>query len=106
MAGAWTILTGDVFRAKYRDSFEQPSALEPGRVTELEFVLPDRFHRFRAGHRVMVQIHSTWFPMYDRNPQVFTDIYSAGEEDFEPATQRVFHEEGAASLLSLPVFSD
>ncbi|MFT5048749.1 MAG: putative CocE/NonD family hydrolase [Chlamydiales bacterium] len=106
LAGAQPILSGEIFRARYRDSFEEPTALEPGQLTELNFVLPDRLHRFRAGHRIMVQAHCTWFPMYDRNPQVFSDIYLASEEDFQPADQRVFHERGAASLVKLPVFSD
>ncbi|MAG58483.1 MAG: X-Pro dipeptidyl-peptidase [Planctomycetes bacterium] len=104
LAGARMILSGEVFRARYRDSFEDPSPLEPGRVTELDFVLPDRMHRFRAGHRIMVQVHSTWFPLYDRNPQTYTDIYRVNAADLESATHRVFHRDDAASRLSLPVF--
>ena len=106
LAGAQILLSADIFRAKYRKSFEHPSALEPDELTELTFELPDRFHHFRAGHRILVQVHSTWFPMYDRNPQVFTDIYHADEEDFAPATHRLFHRQGAGSLLHLPVLAD
>jgi hypothetical protein len=61
-------------------------------------------HRFRAGHRIMVQVHSTWFPLYDRNPQTYTDIYRVNAADLESATHRVFHRDDAASRLSLPVF--
>lgn len=104
MAGSWTIVSGDILRAKYRESLEHPSALEPGKVTELTFELPDRLHRFRAGHRIMVQAHSTWFPMYDRNPQVFMDIYHSSADDFVKATHALVHEAGAASQLVLPVF--
>ncbi len=103
MNGTQTILAGEIFRAKFRDSFSEPSPLEPGKKTELKFFLPDRFHRFRAGHRILVQVHSTWFPLYDVNPQTFTDIYSASKDQFQVADHQVFHEEGAESLLRLPV---
>jgi len=106
LSGAHLILSGDIFRAKYRDGFERPTPLEPGRVTELVFPLPDRLHRFRAGHCIEVQLHATWFPLYDRNPQVFTDIYHASEGDLKPATLRLLHREGAASLVSLPLLRE
>ena len=106
LANAQILISADIFRAKYRESFEQPTPLEPDAVTALRFVLPDRFHRFRAGHRVMVQVHSTWFPLYDRNPQVFMDIYSASEEDYEVQEHSISHEPGAASLLRLPVWTE
>ena len=106
LANAQIIIGGDIFRAKYRESFEEPVALEPGALTPLRFELPDRFHRFRAGHRIMVQVHGTWFPLYDRNPQKFMNIYESSAEDFELHEQRVFHQEGAASLLRLPVWKE
>ncbi len=106
LANAQILIVGDIFRAKYRASFEQPSALEPGQLTPLNFELPDRFHRFRKGHRILVQVHSTWFPLYDRNPQKFMDIYGANEKDLETHEHRIFHEQGAASLVRLPVWGE
>lgn len=106
MAGAHVLVTGEAFRAKYRESFESPSPLVPGEPTALDFALPDRLHRFRAGHRIAVQLHSTWFPMYDRNPQVFMDVYGSSVEDFEVATHRVLHDERAATRVVLPVWSE
>ena len=84
------LLAGEVFRSKYRNSFERPEPLVPGRVTELSFDLRDKCHTFLKGHRIMVQVQSTWFPVIDLNPQKFLDIYSAGESDFFPATHRVY----------------
>lgn len=106
LGGSQIILTGDILRAKYRTSLESPSALEPGETTKLEFVLPDRLHRFRAGHRIMVQVHSSWFPMYDRNPQVFTNIYGAEAASYQAATHRLSHGQGAASVLRLPILPE
>ena len=106
LAGDWRLVTGDIFRARYRTGFATPAALEPGQVTELHFPLPDRLHRFRAGHCLALQIHSTWFPLYDVNPQTFTDIYHAKPADYRPATQRVFHGREGRSLVELPVLAD
>jgi predicted acyl esterase len=92
-------------RAKFHNSWEKPSPLEPGKMTELNFTMPDVNHTFRKGHRIMVQIQSSWFPLVDRNPQTFTDIPTAKPEDFKPATERVFHNKSAASgveVLVLP----
>ena len=106
LAGAWTIVSGEIFRAKYRTDFARPQPLVPGELTELVFTLPDRLHRFRAGHALALQVQSTWFPLYDRNPQVFTDIYRATESDFVRATHTVFHRASAPSLVRLPVLAD
>ena len=84
------LLAGEVFRAKYRRSFSVPEALTPNRPERYEFDLRDRFHRFLKGHRIMVQVQSSWFPVIDRNPQTFVDIYKAKPEDFRKATQRVY----------------
>jgi predicted acyl esterase len=65
--------------------------------------MPDAYHTFRRGHRIMVQIQSSWFPIVDRNPQTFCDIYQAREEDFQKATQRVYHSPPAASQIRLKV---
>ena len=72
----------------------------------MTFQLPDRLHRFEAGHRVLVLLHSTWFPLYDRNPQTFVDIYSADESDFKAATHRVMYRADAASHIVLPVLPE
>jgi hypothetical protein len=79
-----------VFRSKYRNSYSNPEPLAPDQPTKIEFSLRDRFHRFLKGHRIMVQIQSTWFPVIDRNPQKFMDIYKAKESDFQKATNRVY----------------
>ena len=84
------LVAADVFRSKYRNSFEEPEPLVPNEVTNIEFDLLDKFHCFRKGHRIMVQIQSTWFPVMDRNPQKFVDIYQANEEDFQKAIHRVY----------------
>lgn len=83
------LVRGEVMRAKYRNSFETPEPLTPGEVAEVTFDMQDVAHTFKRGHRIMVQVQSSWFPMVDRNPQTFTDIYHASEEDFQTATHRI-----------------
>jgi putative CocE/NonD family hydrolase len=105
MGGYQQLLRGEPMRAKFRKSWENPAPLEPGKMTELDFTMPDVNHTFRKGHRIMVQIQSSWFPLIDRNPQTFTDIPTAKPEDFKPATEKVFHNKSAASgveVLVLP----
>ncbi len=84
------LLAGEVFRGKYRNSFEHPEPMVPGEITEIAFDLRDRFHCFRKGHRIMVHVQSTWFPVIDRNPQRFLDIYQAKESDFQKAEHTVY----------------
>jgi len=99
------LLRGEPFRAKFRTSWEHPTALKPGEVTEINFTMPDINHTFRRGHRIMVQVQSSWFPLTDRNPQTFTDIPHAKPEQFVKATQTIFHSASAPSgveLLVLP----
>jgi predicted acyl esterase len=90
-------------RAKFRNSWEKPEALVPGKLTEVDFAMPDVNHTFRKGHRIMVQVQSSWFPLVDRNPQSFVDIPNAKPEDFKKATQRVFHRKDAASGVGIMV---
>ena len=90
MGGYQQLVRGEAMRGKFRNSFTKPEALEPGKVTKVEYVMPGACHTFRRGHRIMVQVQSSWFPLVDRNPQRFTDIYTAKEEDFQKATQRVY----------------
>jgi putative CocE/NonD family hydrolase len=105
MGGYQELLRGEPMRAKFRNSWEKPEALTPGKTTEVDFTMPDLYHTFRAGHRIMVQVQSSWFPLTDRNPQTFTDIPTAKPEQFVKATETVFHQKDAASgveVLVLP----
>ncbi len=101
MGGFQMLLAGEVFRAKFRKSFETPEPLQPNTVTKIEFDLPDRLHRFKKGHKIMVQIQSTWFPLVDLNPGKFMDIYNAKESDFQKTTQRVYRSGSWSTHLEL-----
>ncbi|HEX4485245.1 MAG TPA: CocE/NonD family hydrolase, partial [Terriglobales bacterium] len=103
MGGYQELLRGEPFRAKFRNSWEKPEALEPGKRADLNFTMPDLFHTFRRGHRIMVQVQSSWFPLTDRNPQTFTDIPNATPEQFQKATEQVFREKDAASGVEVMV---
>ena len=103
MGGYEQLLRGEPFRAKFRDSWEKPEPLTPGKETEIDFTMPDLYHTFRRGHRIMVQVQSSWFPLTDRNPQTFTDIPYARPEDFKQATETIFHEKDAASGVEVMV---
>jgi putative CocE/NonD family hydrolase len=104
MKGFEFMIAGEVFRARYRNSFEKPQALIPGEVTAYGIALRDRNHTFKTGHRIMVQIQSTWFPVIDRNPQRYVpSIYEAQQSDFHSATQSVYRSAKFPSHLSLPV---
>ena len=97
------LLAGEVFRAKFRNSYSEPEPLVPGEVTPIRFDLRDRFHTFRRGHRIMVHIQSTWFPVIDRNPQTFVDIYHAGPEAFQKASQTVYRNAEFPTHIELQV---
>ena len=86
-------------RARFRNSFEKPEATMPGEVTKISLTMPDVCHTFRRGHRVMVHVQSSWFPLVDRNPQTFVDIARAKEADFKKATQRVYRSKEMPSRL-------
>jgi uncharacterized protein len=103
MGGYQQLVRGDVFRGKFRNSFEKPEPFEPGKVAKIEFTIPDVFHTFRRNHRVMVQVQSSWFPLVDRNPQTFVNIPTAQPSDFRKATQRVYRSANAASALLVHV---
>src|SRR5262249_46020189 len=90
MGGFQQMVRGDVMRGKFRNSFEKPEPFTPDKPTLVKFTLPDICHTFRSGHKIMVQVQSSWFPLVDRNPQTFVDIYNAKESDFQKATQRVY----------------
>lgn len=103
MAGYQQLVRGDPLRGKFRNSFEKPEAFTPGKVETLTYRMADIHHTFRRGHRIMVQVQSSWFPLIDLNPQRFLDIPKATREDFQKATQRVFHAPGMASGISVNV---
>jgi putative CocE/NonD family hydrolase len=103
MGGYQQLVRGDVMRGKFRHSFEQPEPFSPNQLTLVKLTLPDCCHTFRSGHRIMVQVQSSWFPLVDRNPQSFVDIATANESDFQKATQRVYRSKEQASRLTLPV---
>lgn len=103
MGGYQQLLRGEPMRAKFRNSWEKPEPLIPGKVSQLNFSMPDLNHTFRRGHRIMVQIQSSWFPLVDRNPQTFGEIPDARPEDFKKATEQVFHRKDAPSGVELMV---
>jgi putative CocE/NonD family hydrolase len=90
MGGYQMLVRGDILRGKYRNNPEKPEPFVPGKVTEIKLPLQDVLHTFKKGHRIMIQIQSSWFPFFDVNPQTFTDIYKAKPDDFKKATQRVW----------------
>lgn len=104
MGGYQLAVSMDIFRGRYRESFETPKALTPNEPLLYRFALPTVNHVFKPGHRVMVQIQSSWFPLYDRNPQTFVpNIFWAKPEDYRKATQRIWHAPGKASFVEMPV---
>ena len=103
LGGYQMLVRGEPMRARFRNSFSRPERMSPNKVTKIEFTLPDVNHSFLKGHRVMVQIQSSWFPLTDRNPQKFVDINRATEADFQKATQRVYRSGKYSSSLTLQV---
>jgi putative CocE/NonD family hydrolase len=102
-AGTQRLVRADVFRGRYRHGFDKPEAFQPNVPTEVKYELNDVLHTFQKGHRLLVQVQSTWFPLVDRNPQQFVNISTAEASDFKKATIRVYHAAGHASHLTLPV---
>jgi putative CocE/NonD family hydrolase len=104
MGGYQLMVSADIFRGRYRESLEKPKAITPNEPLLYKFALPTSNHVFLPGHRIMVQVQSSWFPLYDRNPQKFVpNIFWAKAEDFQKATQRVYHSSKHASFIELPV---
>lgn len=91
LGGAEILVRAEIMRAKFRDSFSNPTPLKPGQIEKVRFTLPDVLYTFKKGHRIMVQVQSSWFPLADRNPQTFTDIYACGPEAFIKSTIQVHH---------------
>jgi putative CocE/NonD family hydrolase len=97
------LVRGEPFRGKFRNSFEHPEPFTPGQVTALSFEMPDVNHTFRRGHRIMVQVQSSWFPLVDLNPQTFVNIPEARPADFQKATQRIYRSKSTPSGVVVPV---
>ena len=105
MGGYEMLVRAEIFRGRYRNSFQKPVAFTPGKIEEVKFELPAIAHKFKKGHRLMVQIQSSWFPLVDRNPQQFVDIYHCNDDDFIKSTIKVYHDSKNASKIILPVLN-
>ena len=103
LSGYEQLVRGEPFRGKFRNSFEHPQAFKPGEVQRIQFAMPDVYHCFQKGHRIMVQVQSSWFPLVDRNPQTFTDIPNASPSQFVKATERVYRSKNAGSYVEVNV---
>jgi putative CocE/NonD family hydrolase len=106
MGGYQQLVRGEPFRGKFRHSFEKPEPFTPGKVEEVDFSMQDINHTFRRGHRIMVQVQSSWFPLTDRNPQTFVNIPDAKPSEFVKATQRVYHSKEDPSGIVVQVLRD
>jgi predicted acyl esterase len=106
LGGYQWMISADVLRGRYRNDPAHPSPVVPGSVEHYELPLPNVSHTFKPGHRIMVQIQSSWFPLYDRNPQKYVpNIMLAKPQDYVSARHRVFHAIGKASFIDMPVVS-
>ncbi len=105
MDGYQMLVRGEIMRGKFRNSFEKPEAFKPGEISNVKFDLPDVAHTFLKGHKLMIQIQSSWFPLADRNPQQFLDIYHCDDKDFIKSDIKIYHDKINASSITLPVLS-
>ncbi len=103
MGGYQMLVRAEIFRGRYRKSYENPEAFTPGKIETVKFELPPIAHQFKKGHRIMVQIQSSWFPLVDRNPQKYVNIYSCDEKDFIKSEIKIYHEAANASHVILPI---
>jgi hypothetical protein len=107
MGGYQLAVSMDIFRGRYRESYSDAEPIRANEPLEYRFHLPTANHVFLPGHRIMVQIQSSWFPLYDRNPQTFVpSIFWAKPGDFKKATQRIYHAPGEASFVELPLVKE
>ena len=103
MAGYQMLVRGEIMRGRFRNSFEKPEAFKPNTIETVKFELPDVAHTFKKGHKLMIQIQSSWFPIFDRNPQQFVDIYKCNDADFIESEIKVFHQSDNSSSIILPI---
>ncbi|AFH50064.1 Putative acyl esterase [Ignavibacterium album JCM 16511] len=106
MGGYQRLVRAEIMRGKFRNSYENPAPFTPNKIEEVKIKLNDAFHTFRKGHKIMIQIHSSWFPFFDSNPQTFTDIYNANEKDFVKAQLKVYHSEEYQSKISFKIYGE
>lgn len=106
MGGYQMLVRGEVMRGKFRNSFEKPKPFVPNEVTEVSFEIPDIAHQFKKGHRIMIQIQNSWFPLVDINPQKFVNIYEAEKNDFIKATHRIYHDAQRPSKISISILKN
>ena len=106
MGGYEMLVRGEIMRGKYRNSFEKPEAFTPNKITHVKYELPDVAHTFKKGHRLMIQIQSSWFPLADRNPQQFMNIYKADEKDYKKANIKIYHSGANQTKFILPVLKN
>ena len=104
--GYQMLLAGDVIRGKFRNSLSEPEPMVPGQVAEIRFSLLDKYHTFLKGHRIMVQVQSSWFPLIDRNPQTFAAIPEAVDSDFQKATHKVYRSVGYPSHVTVRIMKE
>jgi putative CocE/NonD family hydrolase len=98
------MISDEIFRGRYRNSYEKPEAIVPGEVTPFTIDLHTADHVFKKGHRIMVQVQSTWFPLYDRNPQKFVpNIFEAKESDYQKATEKIYRSQKYPSRVEISV---
>src|SRR5665648_91783 len=103
LGGFQMMVRAEVMRGKFRNSYENPEPFVPGVPTLVKYNMPDVAHCFRKGHRIMIQVQNSWFPLVDRNPQKFTDIYHADEKDFQKATHRIYHDSKHTSSVMINI---
>ena len=103
MGGYEMLVRGEIMRGKFRNSFEKPEPFVPGQITEVKWELPDVAHTFLKGHRIMIQIQSSWFPLADRNPQQFMNIYTADDSDFKKSDIKVYRDPPNSSKIIISV---
>lgn len=103
MGGYEMLVHGEIFRGRFRNSYEKPEAFTPNKIGKISFKLADIAHTFLKGHRIMIQIQSSWFPLVDRNPQQFVNIYEASEKDFQKADIKIYHSTEYPSNILLPI---
>jgi putative CocE/NonD family hydrolase len=106
MGGYQLMVRGEIMRGRFRNSFAKPEAFKPNKPERVKFELPDIAHTFLKGHRIMIQVQSSWFPIADRNPQKFINIYEATDADFQKATIRILHDAANSSSIILPVIKE
>ncbi|WP_413531986.1 CocE/NonD family hydrolase [Empedobacter brevis] len=99
IAGYQNLIRAEIMRGKYRNSFEKPEAMVPNQKTDVTYTMPDVGHTFKKGHRIMIQVQNSWFPLADRNPQQYMNVYEATSKDFSKQTQRIYHD----SYIEVPV---